>query len=87
MMNPNVIKSLLLVLLSILPVIVVKFYPVVDWVSEPIYVYFMMLPILLIEIGLLIIIFKEKAVNSMLIVQLILTLILYLIMAYYLKVH
>ena len=86
-MNPNVIKSLCIILIGIVPILVVKFYPVVDWVSEPLFVYFIMLPIILIEVVLFLVLLKGKSINLMLGSQLILTIFLFLIMVYYLKVH
>ncbi len=76
-----------MMILSIIPILVVKFYPVVDWVSEPLIVCFIMFPIILIEVVLFLVILKGKAVNLMLWGQLVLTIILFLIMVHYLKVH
>ena len=87
MKNNKLIKHILLLLLGIIPIIIVRYYPVVDWVSEPFYTYFIMSPILGIELILFIILILLKRYKSLKWIQIIFNALLFLIMGYYLFVH
>lgn len=86
-MNKKLMKHIYLVLLGMLSILVVHFYPVVDWVSKPFYTYFVMTPILVIEMVLFLILGVLKKYESLKKVQIIFTTVLFLIMVYYLFVH
>lgn len=80
-------KSIILIILCIIPMLVVMFYPVVDWVTEPLLIYLFMLPILLMQVLSLFVLLKLKTTKVVFIVQIILTVIMYLIMGHYLRTH
>lgn len=83
----SVIISLILLVLSLIPVIMVMRYPVLDWVSGPILIYLIMSPIVIFEMILLFLLIKEKSVKIVLFVQTTLVLILFLLMFHYIQVH
>ncbi len=85
--NKNIFKSLLFVMAGVIPIVVVKVYPVVDWVSEPLLIYLFMLPLLLIEVVLFLILLKIKKSKTILIIQIILIVFLYSLMMHYIRVH
>lgn len=87
MRSSNAIKSIILIVVSIVPILVIYFYPVVDWVTAPLLIYLFMSPILVSQIILLFLLVKVKMSSRVLVVQLILTIIMYLIMIHYLRTH
>ena len=86
-MNNNFMRHVYLALLGVLPILIVHFYPVVDWVSGPFYTYFIMIPLLGIELMLFLIFWLLKKHELLKRVQIFITAILFLIMGYYLYVH
>ena len=87
MQNPNIVKSIVFIMLSVIPILVVDFYPVVDWVTAPLLIFLFMLPIFVVQVVLLLVLVKVKSTKMIHIVQIVLTVIMYLIMLHYLRTH
>ena len=81
------ISGFTFLLICIVAMIVINYYPVGDWVSAPLITWFIMLPTIIIEIILLFILFNTKRTKLTLSIQGFLAAICLFVMAYYVAVH
>lgn len=83
----KIVISLICLISCMISIVIVYKYPVVDWISSPLLINFILIPILLCEIVAIFLITLRIKILFTLIVQIIISIIAIVVMANYIRIH